>query len=311
MIVFGPVPSRRLGRSIGINNIPPKICTYNCIYCQVGISKKMPSERRYFYDSERVIDEVRTKVLETQKAGEPIDYLSFVPDGEPTLDVNLGKAIEGLKSLGPGVAVISNGSLLGRADVREDLSCADLVSVKADATEADTWRRINRPNTHLDLDEMQEGALEFAGSYKGKLLTETMLVDGVNDRDRDIVKTAEFVARLNPQVAYLSAPTRPPAMDWVRPSSEENINRAYQQFKSVFDRTELLIAYEGDTFVSTGDFGEDLLSITAVHPMREAAVRELARKSGSDWTVVQALIDQNKLTEVEYRDERFYLRKTR
>ena len=311
MIAFGPIPSRRLGRSVGINNIPPKNCTFNCIYCQVGISKKLPVDRSAFYPKEQIIDDVRTKVLETQRAGESIDYLSFVPDGEPTLDVNLGEEIDALKSPGIGIAVITNGSLLGRADVRSDLSGADLVSVKVDSADTDAWRRINRPSSRLNHDEIKEGALEFARSFTGRLLTETMLVDGVNDGEREIAKTAEFVSRLNPQVAYLSVPTRPPAVKRVRPSSEESINRAFQQFKAVFDRTELLISYEGNTFVSTGDFGEDLLGITAVHPMKEAAVLELARKSGSDWTAVQALIDGNKLIEVEYRDEKFYLRKTR
>jgi len=112
MIAFGPVPSRRLGRSLGINNIPPKICTYSCIYCQLGRTIKMQVEREGFYEPEQILDSVRDKVERARESEESIDYLTFVPDGEPTLDVNLGCEIELLEPLGLKTAVITNGSLI-------------------------------------------------------------------------------------------------------------------------------------------------------------------------------------------------------
>ncbi|MCK4471545.1 MAG: radical SAM protein, partial [Anaerolineae bacterium] len=117
MIAFGPVPSRRLGRSLGINNIPPKICTYSCVYCQLGRTIKMQIKRHAFYEPEKVLQDVHDKVEKVRETGERIDYLTFVPDGEPTLDVNLGREIELLRPLGIKIAVISNGSLIGREDV--------------------------------------------------------------------------------------------------------------------------------------------------------------------------------------------------
>ena len=111
-IAFGPVPSRRLGQSLGINNIPPKICTYSCIYCQLGRSLKMQIEREEFYHPEEIFKEVENKIREAMGRGEPIDYLTFVPDGEPTLDRNLGKEIEFLKQVGIKIAVITNSSLI-------------------------------------------------------------------------------------------------------------------------------------------------------------------------------------------------------
>jgi wyosine [tRNA(Phe)-imidazoG37] synthetase (radical SAM superfamily) len=135
MIAFGPVPSRRLGRSLGINNIPPKICTYSCVYCQVGRTHKLQVERRPFYEPQEVLRDVRAKVEKAREAGEPIEYLTFVPDGEPTLDVHLGQEIELLRPLGLPIAVISNTSLIWRQDVREDLMGADWVSLKVDAVE--------------------------------------------------------------------------------------------------------------------------------------------------------------------------------
>ena len=131
MHVFGPVPSRRFGRSLGINNIPPKTCTYSCIYCQRGRTTRMPLERAPFYSPETLIGEARAAIAEMGCQGETIDYLTFVPDGEPTLDANLGKAITLAGKTGHKVAVITNGSLLWDPSVRDDLSAADAVSVKA------------------------------------------------------------------------------------------------------------------------------------------------------------------------------------
>jgi len=133
MIVFGPVPSRRLGRSLGINNIPSKVCSYSCIYCQVGKTDTMQVKRRHFYEPEDVITQVTKQIENVQAKGESIDYLTFVPDGEPTLDINLGREIDLLKPLGFQIGVITNSSLIDRDDVKSDLNKADWVSVKVDA----------------------------------------------------------------------------------------------------------------------------------------------------------------------------------
>jgi len=122
MIAYGPVPSRRLGRSLGVNNIPPKACTYACVYCQVGQTLDMQIERREFYRPEDVAREVGDRLEEVQKVGDPIDFLSFVPDGEPTLDINLGREIELLRPSGLPIAVITNSSLLSLPDVRKQTS---------------------------------------------------------------------------------------------------------------------------------------------------------------------------------------------
>ncbi|RKY66614.1 MAG: radical SAM protein, partial [Candidatus Latescibacterota bacterium] len=195
MIAFGPVPSRRLGRSLGINNIPPKGCTYSCVYCQVGRTLKMQVERRAFYDPEEILKEVRDKVERSREAGEAMDYLTFVPDGEPTLDVHLGREIELLKPLGIPIAVITNASLIGRGDVREELMKADWVSLKVDAVREEVWRRINQAHHALRLSSILDGMLEFAKAYNGELVTETMLVKGVNDSDALVGEVAHFLAR--------------------------------------------------------------------------------------------------------------------
>jgi len=309
MFAFGPVPSRRLGRSLGVNNIPPKVCTYSCVYCQLGRTIKMQVERRAFYRPEEILMVVRDKVEKARKIGESVDYLTFVPDGEPTLDVNLGREIELLRPLGIKIAVITNASLIWRADVREALTKADWVSLKVDAAREEIWRRINRPHGSLQLTSILDGALEFAQAFKGDLATETMLVAGVNDRDDHIGEVAGFLAHLNPARAYLAIPTRPPAEGWVQAPGEQVINRAYQILSKSVDQVEYLIGYEGNAFAFTGNVEEDLLSITSVHPMRQDAVSEFLARAGADWSVVRKLVCKDRLIEIEYEGTRFYLRR--
>jgi wyosine [tRNA(Phe)-imidazoG37] synthetase (radical SAM superfamily) len=308
MIAFGPVPSRRLGRSLGINNIPPKVCTYSCVYCQVGRTHTLQVERCPFYEPEEIFRSVRKQVKKARKKGESIDYLTFVSDGEPTLDVNLGYEIDLLKSLGIKIGIITNASLVFHEDVSADLMKADWVSLKFDSISKTSWRKINRPNRELELDVILEGMLDFSKSFPGELVTETMLVQGIGI-DADILKEmADFLVRLNPAKAYLAIPTRPPAENWVRPPAPEDINVVFQIFREKLDQVEYLIGYEGNAFAFTGNVEEDLLNITSVHPMRKSAVHEYLKKAGYDWSIVHQLIAQSKLVETEYAGQKFYLR---
>ncbi len=309
MITFGPVPSRRLGRSLGINNIPPKVCSYSCVYCQVGRTLNIQVERRAFYEPEKILEEAIDRVKKAEEIGEEIDYLTFVPDGEPTLDENLGRTIELLKPMGIKIAVITNGTLIWREDVREELMKADWVSLKADSTIEKIWRKTNRPHKSLQLDTILNSMLEFKRKYRGELVTETMLAKGMNDGDENLIAVANFLARLHPVRAYLSIPTRPPAEKRVHSPDEEVINRAYQILSKQLDQVEYLIGYEGDAFAFTGNIEEDLLSITAVHPMREEAVKEFLLKAGANWSVVQQLVDQSRLIDTEYEGQKFYMRR--
>jgi wyosine [tRNA(Phe)-imidazoG37] synthetase (radical SAM superfamily) len=270
---------------------------------------KMRVEPSVFYEPEKILRDVQNKIDRATEAGEPIDYLTFVPDGEPTLDINLGREIELLKSLGIPIAVITNGSLIWRQDVRDDLMRADWVSLKIDSVQEEVWRRVNRPHGALQLTSILDGALEFAEGFKGDLATETMLAEGVNDGDDHIREVAAFLARLKPAMAYLAIPTRPPAERWVRAPNEEVINRAYQILTNTIDRVEYLIGYEGDAFAFTGNVQEDLLSITAVHPMREDAVGQFLAGARVDWSVVHRLIAQSQLVKTEYEGDWFYMRR--
>jgi wyosine [tRNA(Phe)-imidazoG37] synthetase (radical SAM superfamily) len=268
----------------------------------------MSVDRQAFYKQEKVIRVVRDKVAKARAIGEAIDYLTFVPDGEPTLDLNLAAEISALSELDIPIAVISNASLIWRDDVRDDLMGADWVSLKVDAVRVSTWRRINRPHGSIDLHKILGGIRAFSGVFEGELATETMLVKGVNDDEANLRETARFLGEIKPKVAYIAIPTRPPTEEWVRPAQEEQIHQAYHLFKQQVDQVELLLGYEGNAFASTGDTEQDLLSITAVHPMREDAVEQLLTKTGANWALVEGLIKHDKLVELSYGGRHFYLR---
>ena len=240
-----------------------------------------------------------------------MDYLTFVPDGEPTLDVNLGKEIEMLRPMGLRVAVLTNASLIDRADVREDLAKADLVSLKVDAVSEPFWHRVNRPHRSLSLLGILGGMRDFSRSFKGQLISETMLIDGVNDNEEEIGRIAEFLRDLELRRAYIAIPTRPPAEKLVRPASERIINLAYQVMSTSLgkDKIQYLIGFEGDAFASTGEAETDLLAITSVHPMRRGAVEHLLKNANADWGVVERLIEERKLIEIQHEGHAFYMRR--
>jgi wyosine [tRNA(Phe)-imidazoG37] synthetase (radical SAM superfamily) len=310
MLAFGPVPSRRLGQSLGINNVPAKICSYSCIYCQLGKTLNRTTERQTFYKPEDIFHEVKRKVDELASRNDKIDYLTFVPDGEPTLDTNLGDEISLLKQIGVPIAVLTNASLLWQEDVREGLLKADFISLKVDSVSDNLWRSIDRPYKNLKLNAILESIVDLTTEFKGTIVSETMLVNGIDYGD-EFEKIAEFLRRLKKlDKAYVAIPTRPPAERWVKPATEKIINAAFQIFSKNHgaDKVEYLIGDEGDAFVFTGNV-KDLLGITAVHPMRKEAVEEFLKKANADWQIIEELLRENKIMELEYKGKTYYMRK--
>ena len=307
-IAFGPIPSRRLGRSLGINNIFAKTCPYSCVYCQVGKTVNMTTKRKVFFKPEMVFSEVKKKV---EKASSRIDYLTFVSDGEPSLDLNLGKEISLLKQIGVPIAVLTNSSLLWQKDVREDLQEANLVSLKVDSLSEDLWKRVNRPHKKLKLNRIFKGIIEFVEEFEGVIISETMLVNKIEYGD-EFGKIADFLSQLERlDKAYIAIPTRPPAVKCVEPADEETVNHAFQVFaeKLGSEKVEYLIGYEGNSFGFTGNVEEDLLSILAIHPMREEAVKEFLKRANAEWVVVQKLLDDAKIMKLEYRSHKYFMKK--
>lgn len=311
MVVFGPVPSRRLGQSIGINNIPPKICSYSCVYCQIGRTDRMQIERGRFYKPEDILYEMEIKMKELNARREQVDYITFVSDGEPTLDNNLGVEIDLLKQFGVKIAVITNASLVWMDEVKNDLMKADWVSLKIDAVDNDTWHRVDRPHGYLDIDKVMTGTIDFAKSFKGTLVTETMLVKGYNDKKECIDGIGKHLRQLKPSKAYLLVPTRPPAESSVQRPSTEELKEAFKVIRDLAHvEVECITGDEGESFFFADDIINDFLNIISVHPVREDVIDKILKDRNLDKAIINNLIKQDMIEEFTYENKKFFLRKT-
>lgn len=311
MIVFGPVPSRRLGFSLGVNHIPPKHCPYSCVYCQVGRTTHLDTKRQAFYPLEQIFEEVGKKIQESTQAGGAIDYISLVPDGEPTLDKNLYQLIKGLSAFKIPVAVISNASLIDHDEVQEALCLADWVSLKVDTLNESDWHLINRPHRRLALSSILNGILDFRKQFQGELVTETMLISGINDEKSSIMQLSTFLQELQPFKSYLSIPIRPPAESWVKAPDSESIRIVLDVIQQELPFADVLFDQENADFVSTGNMVDDILAILAVHPIYEKALRSMLKRAGADWSIVEGLLKYGMVSTIQYRDQLFFISNSR
>jgi wyosine [tRNA(Phe)-imidazoG37] synthetase (radical SAM superfamily) len=222
--VFGPVPSRRLGRSLGVDPVPFKTCNWNCVYCQLGRTQPLTNERKDYVPPKEVVAEVR-EALRAQ--GDAVDWITFGGSGEPTLHASLGRMIRGVKRFTTvPVAVLTNGALLHRRDVRRDLLAADAVLPTLDAGSADVYRRVNRPRGDLTFSSLVEGLVAFRREYSGRLWIEVMLVRGLNDSARSLREIAAVLDRIGPDAVHVNTAVRPPAEPWVAPPTARTLRRA-------------------------------------------------------------------------------------
>jgi wyosine [tRNA(Phe)-imidazoG37] synthetase (radical SAM superfamily) len=261
--VYGPVPSRRLGRSLGIDPIPFKLCTYDCVYCQLGRTTKKTITRGPYVPVADVLEEVKRKLA----AGVKPDYITLAGSGEPTLNSGIGAVIRGLKSLSDiPVAVITNGSLLWDPEVRDALQAADLVIPSLDAGDERLFRRINRPQTGISFDRMVDGLAEFTAQFPGRVWLEVFLLAGVNGIPAEVQKIAALAQRIAPDRIQLNTVLRPPAEKTARPLSPLQM----RALSLIFPRGADIIQPDGDAGPqSPGESGatdDDIIGILRRHP---------------------------------------------
>lgn len=260
--IFGPIPSRRLGRSLGISPLPKKTCNYSCIYCQLGRTNHMTNQRQEFYKTEDILKEFREYLKDSDK----FDIVTVVGEGEPTLCSNLGELICGLKEMTEKpVAVITNGALLSDPQVREELCHADMVLPSLDAYDQETAKRIDRPYGTIRFEEEFQGLKEFCEMYQGELWLEIMLVDGINDDENSIEKFKELLKELRYDRLYLNTPVRPPAEEGVNVVTPERMQFAVEELGGI--SIEMLSS--GSFFSEIEDDYEAVKSIIGRHPMNQ------------------------------------------
>jgi len=306
MISYGPVPSRRLGRSLGINNIPSKHCSYSCVYCQLGKAHKTFIERKRFYSPEDIFADVQDIIKNVRKNGTSIDYITFVSSGEPTLDLNLGNAIDLLKLLGYKVAVISNSSLIWIDDVRNELKKADWISLKIDTINEQIWKKMNQPNNMLHFSSIKNGLNEY--SKNQNFVTETMILNEFNSDEKHAHELAQYIAELNPETAYLSIPVRPPAYDDVLKPDEEAILKIFEIFKKYIPNVEILMNFEDNNFLPLDNIESEILNIISVHPLKEEFLESILNKGNADWKIIDKMIENKILKMITYQGNNFYIR---
>lgn len=211
---YGPVPSRRLGLSYGVDIVPLKICTLDCIYCQLGKSSNTTIERRSYVPIEPILAELNEIVSKGLKS----DYITIAGSGEPTLNSQLGKLIEGIKKItDTPVAILTNGTLLYRQDVRYDCSKADVVMPSLDAGDSETFQKMNRPHRDINIEKLISGLCSFRNEFSGQIWLEVFLVEGLNTQTEQIAKIRNAIERIRPDKIQLNTA--------VRPTAEPNLKR--------------------------------------------------------------------------------------
>lgn len=297
--VYGPVPSRRLGKSLGVNVIPFKTCNYSCVYCQLGRTTNKINERKSFFPKEEILREV-AEVIERVEA----DHITFAGEGEPTLCKDIGWLIRKIKkTTDTPIAVITNGSLLYREDVREDLAEADVVIPSLDAADEETFKRINRPHRDLKIDRIVDSMVEFSKLYKGRFYIEIMLVKGYNDSEKALFAIKSALEEIKPDGVYLLTPIRPTASN-IEPADELGIVRANTILGDVVEVIDPEIGeFSAECFSSAEEAVKTLLKR---HPMREDQLKELLRKFGEDMSLLETI---DGVRRVEYMGNIFYIYK--
>jgi wyosine [tRNA(Phe)-imidazoG37] synthetase (radical SAM superfamily) len=299
--LFGPVPSRRLGRSLGLDLIPPKTCPYDCIYCEVGPTTHQ-TRRRFSYRTQAIIAEL----AEYLKGPDPApDVITLAGSGEPTLNLGLGRIIEAIKEMTRiPVAVLTNGALLYLPEVRRELAPADIILPSLDAAREETYRAINRPLPELTLASLLEGLTSLRREYRGQIWLEVMLLKGFNDTEAELTYLRRALAQIAPDKVQLNTAVRPVVVAGVQP-----LERGEMEAAAAFlgGPVEVIASFHREDIVVEPCQDEDLVAMLSRRPMTAG---DLAQALGLPLVQVVArlkrLLDTGRISHDRYHGQEFY-----
>ncbi|MPQ47726.1 radical SAM protein [Marinifilum sp. N1E240] len=221
--LFGPVPSRRLGISLGLDLVPKKVCSIDCVYCEVGKTTKLSVERKAYIESEKIIGELEHYLKNNPKP----DYITITASGEPTLNENLGEILQFIKQEYPeiSVALITNGTLLHDKNVREAMVGVDLVLPSLDAATEQVFRKINRPHKDLDFEQYINGLINFCNEFKGKIWLEVFILPGYNDSESELAELKKLILKIKHDSVQLNTLDRPGTVANLRGATQDELQR--------------------------------------------------------------------------------------
>ncbi|MFZ5449200.1 MAG: radical SAM protein [Thermodesulfobacteriota bacterium] len=299
--LFGPVPSRRLGRSLGVDLIPSKTCPYNCIYCEVGPTTHQTA-RRFSYQTGKIIGELESLLGDLSQ---PPDVITLAGSGEPTLNLGLGRIIRTIKEMSEiPVAVLTNGALLYLPEVRQELAAADMVLPSLDAAREETYQFINRPLPELPLASLLEGLNAFRRDYKGQIWLEVMLLAGLNDTEEELTLLQRALAKIEPDKIQLNTAVRPVVEASARP-----LNQAEMAGAAIFlgGPVEVIASFNRVDIAELPCQDEDIVEMLSRRPMTAA---DMAKALGVPLVQMVArlkcLQDAGRISHDHYHDQEFY-----
>jgi len=303
--IYGPVPSRRLGNSLGIDPIPSKTCNFQCIYCQLGKTTNFTNKRQNFFPREEIITEME-KAIELHE--DSIDYITFVGSGEPTLYKDLKELILKAKEFSSKpVCVITNGSLLHNKEVQDALIRSDLILPSLDAGDKRSFLKINRPHPSITFNQLIQGFIDFKKIFQGKFWIEVMLMKGVNDSKEELLKIKKNLDLINPERIDFNVPIRPPVEKWVKIPDQSLLSILNQIF---INYSNINFPEEGKFSIYSSDFEKEVLSILERHPMRQDQIIDTfsSRKFNKEKIITQLkkLRSQNKIKKIYYNEQIFW-----
>ena len=304
-VVFGPVHSRRLGLVIGVNNIKPSTCSYNCIYCSSGYKTCCSVCTSNCISPYELHASMRNKLTNIDQLKDKINYIVFTGSGEPALDTELSKEITILREFGYKIAVFTNASLIWNAHIRENLMFADYVSLKIDTVNPETWLKINRPHKRLSYDLILDGIKQFSKIYKGKLSTETMLIKDINDNKEEVEKLANYLNTINREVSYFTTPVFPPQESYVTSPDSDNLEFLKSLIKEKVSKAVLLCCPDNEECFTLNDFKNELLGLLAIHPIGVETVKQFVKKE-VDTIMLNEMIERKIIEEVDFHGKKYF-----
>lgn len=302
--IFGPVPSRRLGLSLGIDIIPFKTCTFDCVYCQLGRTTNKTIQRKKYIASEEILRELEKVIRE----GKKIDYITFSGSGEPTLNLEIGKMIAGIKKMTSiPVAVLTNGTLLHQPQVQADLLEADLVVPSLDAASEEVFRRVNRPHSSLTIGGVIRGIKTFSRNFKGKLWLEIMLVKGMNDSEKSVNQIKKAIKEMRLDKIQLNTVVRPPAEEFAQGLSWQDLER----IKSILGKRCEIVAELSKKLKQRaykGDIEKTILTMVKRRPLTLAEISSsLGLHQNEVIKYIGLLEREGQIKRQIYREKRYYV----